>query len=154
MNRDVILERLDMLVKLCKDTEPDIDNLNNHKTNHLFSTHIIDALELHNKTESDYEYIDHFDIADVMVKANKIWKLRKKWEGFQKDGKDYGVFSKEQKMMEKVEDFLINGQKINAIKIYRDTMCEIYGSKLGLKECKDYIDSIHYDLKKKGAKII
>ena len=151
MDRDGILERLDMLVQLCKDTEPDIDNLNNNKTNHIFSTHIIDALELHKETKSEYEYNDHFDMADIMKKANRIWKLRKKWEGFQKDGKDYNVFNEEQAMMEEVEDFLAQGQKINAIKVYRNKMNELYGTKFGLKECKDYIDSVHNDLKKRGV---
>ena len=151
MDRDGILERLDMLVQLCKDTEPDIDNLNNNKTNHIFSTHIIDALELHKETKSEYEYNDHFDMADIMKKANRIWKLRKKWEGFQKDGKDYNIFNEEQAMMEEVEDFLAQGQKINAIKVYRNKMNELYGTKFGLKECKDYIDSVHDDLKKRGV---
>ena len=151
MDRDGILERLDMLVQLCKDTEPDIDNLNNNKTNHIFSTHIIDALELHKETKSEYEYNDHFDMADIMKKANRIWKLRKKWEGFQKDGKDYNVFNEEQAMMEEVEDFLAQGQKINAIKVYRNKMNELYGTKFGLKECKDYVDSVHDDLKKRGV---
>ena len=151
MDRDGILERLDMLVQLCKDTEPDIDNLNNNKTNHIFSTHIIEALELHKETKSEYEYNDHFDMADIMKKANRIWKLRKKWEGFQKDGKDYNVFNEEQAMMEEVEDFLAQGQKINAIKVYRNKMNELYGTKFGLKECKDYIDSVHDDLKKRGV---
>ena len=151
MDRDGILERLDMLVQLCKDTEPDIDNLNNNKTNHIFSTHIIEALELHKETKSEYEYNDHFDMADIMKKANRIWKLRKKWEGFQKDGKDYNIFNEEQAMMEEVEDFLAQGQKINAIKVYRNKMNELYGTKFGLKECKDYIDSVHDDLKKRGV---
>ena len=151
MDRDGILERLDMLVKLCKDTEPDIDNLNNNKTDHIFSTHIIDALELYKETKSEYEYNDHFDMADIMKKANRIWKLRKKWEEFQKDGKDYNVFNEEQAMMEEVEDFIAQGQKINAIKVYRNKMKEIYGTKLGLRECKDYIDSVHVDLKKRGV---
>ena len=151
MDRDGILERLDMLVKLCKDTEPDIDNLNNNKTDHIFSTHIIDALELYKETKSEYEYNDHFDMADIMKKANRIWKLRKKWEEFQKDGKDYNVFNEEQAMMEEVEDFIAQGQKINAIKVYRNKMKEIYGTKLGLRECKDYIDSLQVDLNKKGV---
>ena len=151
MDRDGILERLDMLVKLCKDTEPDIDNLNNNKTNHIFSSHIIDALEFYKETKSEYEYNDHFDMADIMKKANRIWKLRKKWEGFQKDGKDYNIFNEEQAMMEEVEDFLAQGQKINAIKVYRNKMNELYGTKFGLKECKDYIDSVHDDLKKRGV---
>ena len=151
MDREGILERLDLLVQLCKDTEPDIDNLNNSKTDHIFSTHIIDALELYKETKSEYEYNDHFDMADIMKKANRIWKLRKKWEEFQKDGKDYNVFNEEQAMMEEVEDFIAQGQKINAIKVYRNKMKEIYGTKLGLRECKDYIDSLQVDLNKRGV---
>ena len=88
---------------------------------------------------------------DIMKKANRIWKLRKKWESFQKDGKNYNVFNEEQAMMEEVEDFIAQGQKINAIKVYRNKMKEIYGTKLGLRECKDYIDSLQVDLNKKGV---
>ena len=65
--------------------------------------------------------------------------------------KDFSIFTEEQEMMEDVEDCLANGQKINAIKIYRDKMREIYGTKLGLKECKQYIDTLQDDLKKKGV---
>ncbi len=151
MDKDGILDRLDMLVQLCKDTEPDVDKMNNNKINSIFSSQLIDSLEMYKTTQSEYEYNDHFDMADVMKKANSIWKLRKKWEEFQKDGKDFSIFTEEQEMMEEVEDCLANGQKINAIKIYRDKMREIYGTKLGLKECKQYIDTLQDDLKKKGV---
>ena len=78
-------------------------------------------------------------------------EIRKKWESFQKDGKNYNVFNEEQAMMEEVEDFIAQGQKINAIKVYRNKMKEIYGTKLGLRECKDYIDSLQVDLNKRGV---
>ena len=35
MDRDDILDRLDMLVQLCKDTEPDVDKMNNNKINSI-----------------------------------------------------------------------------------------------------------------------
>ncbi len=81
MDRDGILDRLDMLVQLCKDTEPNVDKMNNNKINSIFSSQLIDSLEMYKTTQSEYEYNDHFDMADVMKKANSIWKLRKKWEG-------------------------------------------------------------------------
>ena len=123
-----------------------VDNFSTGRAENLEKT--IDQIEV---IKSEYEYNDHFDMADIMKKANRIWKLRKKWEGFQKDGKDYNVFNEEQAMMEEVEDFLAQGQKINAIKVYRNKMNELYGTKFGLKECKDYIDSVHDDLKKRGV---
>ena len=46
MDRDDILDRLDLLVKLCKDTEPNVDKMNNDKINSIFSSQLIDSLEM------------------------------------------------------------------------------------------------------------
>ena len=108
MDRDDIHDRLHQMVQLCKDTEPDVDKMNNNRINSIFSSQLIDSLEMYKTTQSEYEYNDHFDMADVMKKANSIWKLRKKWEEFQKDGKDFSIFTEEQEMMEDVEDCLAN----------------------------------------------
>ena len=49
-----------------------------------------------------------------------------------------------------IEEFISTGHKINAIKIYRQQMDDIYGVKVGLREAKDYIDNIQADMKRRG----
>ena len=51
---------------------------------------------------------------------------------------------------EQVEDFLTNGQKINAIKHYKTTMKTMYDEELSLRECKEYIDLLHAGLVRRG----
>ena len=80
-----------MLIDLCHNTEPDVDKLNGHKTNHIFSAHTIDAHELYRKTKQEYGYNDHFEVGTIMKQANMIWKLRKRWEAADENNqqKDY-----------------------------------------------------------------
>jgi ribosomal protein L7/L12 len=53
-------------------------------------------------------------------------------------------------MIEAVEDYVAQGQKINAIKLYRNDMERIFGQKISLREAKDYIDQLGVDLKRRG----
>ncbi len=58
----------------------------------------------------------------------------------------------EMKMHEHIEEFLIMGQKINAIKEYRMTMEKLTKIVPGLRESKDYVDEIQSELKKTGKR--
>ena len=138
-----------MLIDLCHNTEPDVDKLNGHKTNHIFSAHTIDAHELYRKTKQEYGYNDHFEVGTIMKQANTIWKLRKRWEAADENNqqKDYYTFGKEVEMMNDIDGLLKSGNRISAIKLYRSEMKDIYGMKVGLKECKDFIDSFYDDKK-------
>ena len=69
----------------------------------------------------DYEEIDSND----MTVMNRIWKTYNKYK---KEGKVYNVW-------DDIDEFLRQGQKINAIKLYRET----FGA--GLKESKDAIEN-------------
>ena len=97
------------------------------------------------RTEQEYGFNDHFDLSEVMRQANKLWKIMNRI----KNGEDvYKVV-----LDEELEDFIILGQKINAIKRYRAVMKEQLGKQPGLKESKDYVDSLQDNLNKlKGYK--
>jgi ribosomal protein L7/L12 len=53
-------------------------------------------------------------------------------------------------MIEEIEDYLVRGQKINAIKCYRTEMKTRFDEQVGLRESKDYIDEVHKDMKRRG----
>ena len=133
-----------MLNGLCEKTEPASPS-----NTQLFSEHAISVQEmlkevrdLHTGRQAINPDSERDLMINIMRQANKIWKFRKKWEEIKKTGKDFNKFHDEQLMMQEIEDYLAQGQKINAIKHYREKMKEIYGEKLGLRECKEYIDSI------------
>ena len=74
-----------------------------------------------NYSTGDYEEIDEHD----MMIMNRIWKTYNKYK---KEGKVYNVW-------DDIDEFLRQGQKINAIKLYRET----FGT--GLKESKEAIEN-------------
>ena len=53
-------------------------------------------------------------------------------------------------MDEAIEEFLAQGQKINAIKHYRQEMQDQFKEQVSLREAKDYVDAIHADMKRRG----
>ena len=134
---DWITDKLERLVKLCKATEPDIPD-----DTSLFTPHTIDAHDLLNKVE---EYnMSNSDLVEIMSEANRIWKIRKKiWNG------EWDALPEAQLIYE-VEDYIIQGQKINAIKHYKYNSERVFGKKYGLKESKQACDAIQEDLRKRG----
>ena len=137
IEKDYILEKLYALIGLCQRT--DSETLNEKMP--LFSGHIVAAQQMFDRTEKEYGFNDHFDLGEVMLQANKLWKIRTKV----KDGNWDEVF--EMELVEDIEDFLAKGQKINAIKHYRTVMKESFGAEPTLRECKNYVDLLHEDLK-------
>ena len=135
--RDWIIDKLERLVKLCKATEPDIPD-----DTSLFTPHTIDAHDLLNKVE---EYnMSNSDLVEIMSEANRIWKIRKKiWNG------EWDALP-EAHLIYEVEDYIIQGQKINAIKHYKYNSERVFGKKYGLKESKQACDAIQEDLRKRG----
>ena len=135
--KDWIIEKLNRVVKLCKATEPDIPD-----DTSLFTPHTIDAHDLLNKVE---EYnMSNSDLVEIMSEANRIWKIRKKiWNG------EWDALPEAQLIYE-VEDYIIQGQKINAIKHYKNNSEQVFGKPAGLKESKVAVDAIQEDLRKRG----
>ena len=140
-----IEQRLKLLVKLCTETEPTLDDIKSIRedaetvtgaVDELFTTDMIDARRIYNKVR-DGDFDSSVEITGIMKQANKIWKQRnhiKKvgWKEF---------YSIEGQVMELIRQ----NQKINAIKLYRQAKID-RGQDIGLKEAKEYVDSLERKL--------
>ena len=136
-----IEKRLKLLVKLCTETEPTLDDIKNMRedtetvtgaVDELFTEDMISARHIYNKVR-DGEYDGSIEVTQIMREANKIWKHRnhiKKvgWKEF------YSVEGT-------VVDFIRQHQKINAIKFYRQNKKD-RGEECGLREAKEYVDAL------------
>ena len=136
-----IEQRLKMLVKLCTETEPTLDDIKSIRedaetvtgaVDELFTTDMIDARRIYNKVR-DGDFDSSVEITGIMKQANKIWKQRnhiKKvgWKEF---------YSLEGQVIE----LLRQHQKIAAIKLYRQVRIDS-GKECSLKEAKEHIDSL------------
>ena len=147
MDKKDILARLEMLVELCERTEPKVPS-----DVYLFSGQLLAAQEMVKRVRDKHTGkhtvdpdTDRNETIDLMREANKIWKMRNKWD---KEGVDGNL--EEIEMVEAIEDFIAQGQKINAIKLYRTDMQRVFGQGVTLREAKDYIDQIAVDMKRRG----
>ena len=140
MDKKNILARLEMLVELCEKTEPEIPS-----DTYLFSGQLLAAQEMVKRVTDAPLGADKNEQIEIMREANKIWKMRNKWD---KDGINGNL--EEIEMIEAIEDFVAQGQKINAIKLYRTDMQRIFSQDVTLREAKDYIDQLGVDLKRRG----
>ena len=140
MDKKNILARLEMLVELCEKTEPEIPS-----DTYLFSGQLLAAQEMVKRVTDAPLGADKNEQIEIMREANKIWKMRNKWD---EDGINGNL--EEIEMIEAIEDFVAQGQKINAIKLYRTDMQRIFSQNVTLREAKDYIDQIGVDMKRRG----
>jgi hypothetical protein len=149
MDNAQILERLESLEALIDKTEPDIPNEKD-----LFSMHSIQTQEniewmrniVTGKTNHDPD-TTRANIIQIMKDSNRMWGIRNKilngdWDDLQ-----------ELSIQEGIEEFLAEGQKINAIKYYRSEMKDKYDKEVSLREAKDHVDSIHNDMRRTGMAI-
>ena len=150
MNRDMILERIDSLVTLCEKTEPDYT-----KSNILFTGHYVSAQEMHARIAriilEDHDEISirsREEVVTIMKEANLIYKMRRKMKKWMEEGKDLNAEALQ--MEAEIEDYLVAGQKINAIKRYREGMQDIFSEQVSLRDSKNHIDNVYDDLKRKG----
>jgi len=146
MDKSNILHRLELLADLCETTEPDVPS-----DKQLFSNHLIEVqnmITLVTNIESgevDFEPSNEREqITEVMRSSNKIWKFRNKIKNGEVDTIDHT------EMIDEIEDYLAQGQKINAIKYYREEMKVRFGEQVSLRDSKDFVDSIDDDLKRRG----
>ena len=136
-----IEKRLKLLVKLCHETEPTLDDIKQMRENsetltgavdELFTEDMLKARDLYSKVR-DGDVEGNWETTDIMRRANTIWKQRnhiKKvgWKEF---------YSLEGQVIE----LLRQNQKINAIKLYRQVRIDS-GKECGLKEAKEHIDKL------------
>ena len=146
MNKKLILDRLELLVKLCEKTEPDIPTDNQLFTEHSISVHsmIKEVSELYDSIKTINQHSERDLIINVMRQANKIWRIRNKV----KNGEWDDITHIE--MYETIEDYIAQGQKINAIKYYRQEMTNMFNEQVTLREAKDHIDHIANSMKLRG----
>ena len=140
-----IEQRLKLLVKLCTETEPTLDDIKSIRedaetvtgaVDELFTEDMISARHIYNKVR-DGEYDGSIEVTQIMREANKIWKQRNHikavgWKAF------YSIEGT-------VIDYIRQNQKINAIKFYRQSKLD-KGEECGLKEAKEYVDALEQKL--------
>ena len=146
MDKSNILDRLEMLANLCEETEPVVPN-----DKQLFSNHLIEVQNMitlvtdMESGEVDFEpSTEREQITEVMRSSNKIWRFRNKIKNGELDTTEHA------EMIDEIEDYLAQGQKINAIKYYREEMQNRFDERVSLRESKDFVDSIDDDLKRRG----
>ena len=146
MDKSVILHRLELLANLCDTTEPDVPS-----DKQLFSNHLIEVQNMitlvtdMESGEVDFEPgTEREQITEVMRSSNKIWRFRNKIKNGELDTTEHA------EMIDEIEDYLAQGQKINAIKYYREEMQNRFDERVSLRESKDFVDSIDDDLKRRG----
>ena len=136
-----IEQRLKLLVKLCNETEPTLDDIKSIRedaetvtgaVDELFTDDMIKARDIYNKVRNG-DIDGSEDVIQVMREANKIWKQR----NHIKEGGWKEFYSIEGTVI----DYLRQNQKINAIKFYRQSKID-RGEEIGLKEAKEYVDAL------------
>ena len=146
MDKSVILDRLEMLIKLCGETEPDLPSDTQLFSEHSISVHEMmkEIRDLHTGKQTIDPDSERDLMINVMRESNKIWRLRNKVKNGEFD--DLAMYE----LNEAIEDFLAQGQKINAIKHYRQEMHDQFKDQVSLREAKEYVDAIHDDMKRRG----
>jgi|TARA_Y100000310_G_scaffold260683_1_gene269743 hypothetical protein len=147
MDKSVILDRLEMLVKLCGETEPDVPNDKQLFSEHTISVHEMmkEVRDLHTGKQTIDPDSERKLLINIMRQSNKIWRIRNKVKNGEWD--DLTRIEIE----EEIEDYLADHQKINAIKYYRSEMKDRFDVEVGLREAKDYVDQIHHDMRRRGV---
>ena len=145
MDKSNILLRLEKLVDLCEETESDLT----FSKNYLFSKHLIEVQNMITLT-SNFALgklntgDEREQLTEVMKSSNRIWVFRNKIKNGELEGSELS------EMIDEIEDYLAHGQKINAIKYYREEMKVRFNDQVSLRKSKDFVDDIHEDLKRKG----
>jgi len=137
VDKEHILEKLYSLVQLCQKTDIPSTKKVSEK---LFNGYMLSAQQMFDLTEQEYGLNDHFELSNMMRQANKLWKIMNRIKNGEKV---YKVI-----LENELEDFIIQGQKINAIKHYRQAMKKQFGKEPTLRASKDYVDSLQADLNK------
>ena len=131
MNKDNFLGKLNLLVKLCEDTEPTTNELMNLTNLQLFSDDLISVKRYCSDIKGDCYTPD--DLTDIMTNCNWMWKKRQKV-------KELG-WSDYINVDRKIEESIRGSRKIEAIKLYRQYKID-NGGDCSLKEAKEYIDNL------------
>ena len=148
MDRSIILDRLELLVSLCEKTEPDVPTERYLFTEHSISVQgmIKSVRDLHTGRQNIDDDSERDLMINIMRESNKIWRTRNKVKNGEWDDLSHI------EMNDTIEDYIAQGQKINAIKHYRQEMNDQFGEQVSLREAKEHIDKISDDMRLRGIK--
>ena len=133
MTKTDLLKKIDKLIKLCEDTEPNSEEMED--LNLMFSTDLIQSKEIHRMIDNgDYS---NSELLDMMKECNWIWKKRKNIE---ENGWDEYI-----NVDQRIEESLKANRKIEAIKLYRQNIID-NGGDCQLREAKEYIDKLQIQM--------
>ena len=133
VTKKLIQNKLKHLSKLVEKTEPKKESMD------LFTSGQMDVYSMMVMVDEDWDKLSREEVREVMERSNQIWKERKWIESGKVDNLE------EAKYRALVIDYLKQGEKINAIKIYRTNK----GS--SLREAKDYVDALIVVLQEEGS---
>jgi len=128
-----LLKRLNKLTKLIAKTEPDVE-----PDTHLFSQHSINHEK--NVMMVEEERFSQREMVNLMEESNHIWTIRNKIHNGEWDALPLIQLEKE------IKDFISQGQKINAIKHYRNVMDSDFGTTISLKLAKYTVDALQQNI--------
>ena len=129
MEKKDLLKRLNKLTKLIAKTEPDVE-----PDTQLFSQHSINHEK--NVMMVDEERCSQREMVNIMEESNHMWTIRNKIHNGEWDALPLIQLEKE------IKDFISQGQKINAIKHYRNVMDRDFGTTISLKLAKYTVDAL------------
>ena len=129
MTRKDLLEKIDKLIDLCVETEPNSEEMNDLSL--MFSNDFIQSKEIRNRIDEDN--YSNSELIDMMKECNWIWNKRLKV-------KEIG-WTEYNNIDRMIEESLRGGRKIEAIKTYRKHKID-NGEDCSLREAKEYIDKL------------
>ena len=143
INYDNLVAKLEMLVKLCEETEPTRKQLwkmsgeKHADVTDLFTPELIDA-KFYLQEVKEQEY-DNYSVVDIMKACNTMWRWRLK---VKKDG-----WPDMSSIEHRCGELIRANKKITAIKEYR-TYMHNRNKEVSLRQAKDWVDrlSIKMDL--------
>jgi len=133
MTRKNLLRKIDKLIDLCVETEPNSEEMND--LNLMFSNDFIQSKEIRNRIDEDN--YSNSELIDMMKECNWIWKNRKKIEE-----KGWGEYIN---VDQRIEKSLRGNRKIEAIKLYRENIID-NGWDCEVREAKEYIDKLQIQM--------
>lgn len=133
IEKQYLLNKLTLLTQLVVDSTP-VDSIE------LFDSHLIEIEEMHALVNIIHK-VPPVQIIELMKRANIIWKVRNKFKNNNYLSIHY------RKLHEEIEDLITQRERVEAIKLYRNSMKSILNEDVSLKDAKKYVDSIEIDLK-------
>jgi len=137
IKHDNLVKKLEMLVKLCEETEPTPKQLlkmsgeKSANVTDLFTPEMVDA-QFYLQEVKEREY-DSYSIVDIMRACNVMWRWRLK---VKKDG-----WPDMSSIEYRCGELLKKSQKIQAIKDYRAYM-EKMNNDCSLRQAKEWVDKL------------